>query len=116
MLASLPAASDEEPVELDEITVQGIDQSLVLRAIQVALERKPSGRAEDLDKMVCWFDKATGSHQTFLYCTTNRVLEQTRAHLQGAGAPTGRRGLECPRKPWFRVASRCRTVCRTRKN
>lgn len=83
------ATAAEEPVELDKITVEGIQQGLVMRAIQVALNTPRSSKREDLDKMVCWFDQRTGSHQTYLYCSTNRALEKTSSYLQGAGSPVG---------------------------
>ncbi len=92
----LPAAqpawsASEEPVELDEIRVTGMSQELGLRAIKAALDTPRSGRAEDLDKMVCWFDKGPGSFMTHLYCATNRVLRDSADFASGAmgGTPKG---------------------------
>lgn len=93
LLAAIQPAwsSGDEPVELDEIRVTGMSQELGLRAIKVALDTPRSSRSEDLDKMVCWFDKGPGSFMTHLYCATNRVLRDSADFTSGAmgGTPKG---------------------------
>lgn len=70
------AAGKEETVDLGDIEVKGMSQELGMRAIKMALDTPRSSRIEDQHKLVCWFDKRTGSHMTQLYCATNQVLEE----------------------------------------
>lgn len=109
--------AQEEPVELDELTVTGVSEALALRAIHVALERKRSDRAEDLDKMVCWYDQITGSRMTQLFCSTNRVLRRTGDFARGqlaetasADAPTGARGVRSWRVDRAELEARLRAL------
>lgn len=69
-------AGDADKVTLDDIEVTGMSHELGMRAIKLALDTPRSSRVEDQDKLVCWFDRVTGSHLTQLYCATNRVLEE----------------------------------------
>lgn len=70
-------------IRLDPMEVRGRKEELALRMIKLAYERKPSKRAEDLDKVVCWVDNATGSHLNYLYCGTNRALHRMNAAGRG---------------------------------
>lgn len=65
---------DQETVELPDLEVMGEKQELALRFIKTGLESDRSNLHEDRNKPYCWFDKATGSHMTYLYCGLNRAL------------------------------------------
>lgn len=69
-----PSGPAEETVELPDLEVIGTKQELALRFIKAGLEADRSVRHEDRNKPYCWFDKATGSHMTYLYCGLNRSL------------------------------------------
>lgn len=73
--AGTASAEESETVELEDIQVTGMSQELGLRTIKMALDAQRSHRLEDRDDLVCWYDKAVGSHLTQLYCATNRTLE-----------------------------------------
>lgn len=71
-----PARDDDEmgTITLDPMEIRGYKEELALRMLKLGFERKPTSRAEDLDKVVCWIDNKVGSHLNYLYCGTNRAL------------------------------------------
>lgn len=76
LCASQAAWAQDDTVDLGDFEVTGMSQEMGMRAIKLALDTPRSSRQEDLDKLVCWFDRVTGSHMTQLYCATNGVLEE----------------------------------------
>lgn len=75
-----PSGPAEETVELPDLQVIGKKQELALRFVKAGLEADRSLRHEDSDKPYCWFDQATGSHMTYLYCGLNRSLNDSGRH------------------------------------
>lgn len=77
-----PPGPAKETVELPDLKVWNEKQELALRFIKAGLEADRSMRYEDRNKPYCWFDKATGSHQTYLYCGLNRSLNASSRYWQ----------------------------------
>jgi hypothetical protein len=65
----------EIPLELDPLSVTAermpMKQEAGFRLVRQALERKRSSRREDIDELICWFEKPIGSRMKYLYCARN---------------------------------------------
>lgn len=77
-----PSGPAEETVELPDLEVMGTKQELALRFVKAGLEADRSTRHEDRNEPYCWFDKPTGTHQTYLYCGLNRSLNASERYWQ----------------------------------
>lgn len=66
---------DEIPLELDKLEVVGegltLKQETGMRMLRQALDRKPSRRKEDINLMVCWYERPTGTRMRYLMCGRN---------------------------------------------
>jgi hypothetical protein len=65
----------EIPFELDPLSVttepMPVGQEAAYRLMRQALERKRSNRLENIDELVCWFEKPTGTRMEYLFCGRN---------------------------------------------
>lgn len=91
------AESGELPLELDPITVSGqglsFDQEVALRIVRQAYNAPRSDRQEDVDKLVCWLSRPTGSHFKHLSCARNGDIWALRpAHDGRWGRAFGKAG------------------------
>lgn len=78
-----PPGPEAGSVELPDLEVLGEKQELALRLIKSGLESSRSEKYEHRNRPFCWFDKATGSHMTYLYCAKNKYLGQSARWAQG---------------------------------
>lgn len=78
-----PPGPAEGTIELPDMEVRDKKQELALRFIKAGLEADRSTKYEDRNKPYCWFDKATGSHMTYLYCSLNKDLDHASRWAQG---------------------------------
>jgi len=80
----------EPPLDLDLISVSGeslsYQQEVTLRIVRQAYNARRSDRAEDIDKLVCWLTRPTGSYFKRLNCARNGDIWAVRK------APDGRWG------------------------
>jgi len=69
---------DEIPLELDPISITSerftVKQEAALRMVRQALNREKSARKEDIDELVCWFDRGVGTRIKYLFCARNGDL------------------------------------------
>lgn len=70
-------------MELPDMEVRDRKRELALRLIKSGLDAPRSTKHEHRDRMYCWFDKATGSRLTYLYCASNRALNAESRLWQG---------------------------------
>lgn len=69
-------------LELPDMEVRDERQEFMLRLIKSGLDANRSSKFEDRDQPYCWFDKPTGSHLTYLYCSLNKYLDQASRSAQ----------------------------------
>lgn len=69
-------------LELQDMEVRDERQEFMLRLIKSGLDEDRSSKFEDRDKPYCWFEKPTGSHLTYLYCSLNKYLDQSSRSAQ----------------------------------
>ncbi len=68
----------EIPLELDPIYITSerysVKQEAALRMVRQALQTERSSKKEDIDELVCWFDRGVGTRIKYLFCARNGDL------------------------------------------
>jgi hypothetical protein len=69
---------NEIPLELDPISITSerytVKQEAAMRMVRQALQTERSHKKEDIDELVCWFDRGVGTRIKYLYCARNGDL------------------------------------------